>query len=119
LKHSEFRQVSDLAKDLITKLIVVDAAKRYSANEALQHPWFQQNIPKQEAMSIDFETNLIKRLKEYKGVSHLKRAAMHLLVKMSNEDDISQTTELFRFIDIDGTGMIDLHELTKYMETKD
>lgn len=40
LKHNEFRQVSDLAKDLITKLIVVDAATRYSANEALQHPWF-------------------------------------------------------------------------------
>ncbi len=46
--------MSELAKDLITKLIVVDQGVRYSADEALQHPWFQQNKQREE-LSVVFE----------------------------------------------------------------
>ena len=31
--------VSDLAKDLVRKLLVVDIAKRLSATDVLKHPW--------------------------------------------------------------------------------
>jgi len=32
-------EVSDLAKDLICKLLVVDPSKRLTASDALKHPW--------------------------------------------------------------------------------
>ena len=32
--------VSDDAKDLINKLLVVDPSKRYTCEQALKHPWF-------------------------------------------------------------------------------
>lgn len=35
----EFDAISSEAKDLITKLVCVDVAKRLSATQALQHPW--------------------------------------------------------------------------------
>ena len=39
--HAEFKVVSDEAKDLIAKLLVVDPKKRLSAGDALQHTWFK------------------------------------------------------------------------------
>lgn len=35
----EFDLISNEAKDLITKLICVDVSKRFSATQALHHPW--------------------------------------------------------------------------------
>jgi serine/threonine protein kinase len=33
--------VSDEAKDLISRLLVLDPAERLTAREVLQHPWFK------------------------------------------------------------------------------
>lgn len=37
--HEAFERVSDTAKDLISKLLVKDVSKRYSAEESYDHPW--------------------------------------------------------------------------------
>jgi serine/threonine protein kinase len=36
--HDEFRAVSAVAKDLISKLLVKDVSQRYSATDAYNHP---------------------------------------------------------------------------------
>ena len=41
-KHKVFDKVSEEGKDLIKKLLVKDPAKRYSAKEALEHPWIKK-----------------------------------------------------------------------------
>ncbi|XP_034547569.1 serine/threonine-protein kinase Chk2 [Notolabrus celidotus] len=38
---SKWKQVSDQAKDVVRKLLVVDPSKRMTIEEALQHPWLQ------------------------------------------------------------------------------
>ncbi|XP_041832983.1 serine/threonine-protein kinase Chk2 isoform X2 [Melanotaenia boesemani] len=38
---SKWRHVSDEAKDMVRKLLVVDPTKRMTIEEALQHPWLQ------------------------------------------------------------------------------
>lgn len=40
-QSSVWKGISAEAKDLITKLVVVDPAKRLTIDEALQHPWIQ------------------------------------------------------------------------------
>jgi serine/threonine protein kinase len=42
-KSPQFDEVSEEAKDLISHLIVVDTDKRYNAEQALQHPFIQNN----------------------------------------------------------------------------
>jgi calcium-dependent protein kinase len=37
--HEPFKHVSDLAKDLINKLLVKDVNLRYSSADAYSHPW--------------------------------------------------------------------------------
>ncbi|XP_068999745.1 serine/threonine-protein kinase Chk2 isoform X2 [Embiotoca jacksoni] len=39
--QSKWRRVSDQAKDVVKKLLVVDPTERMSIEEALQHPWLQ------------------------------------------------------------------------------
>nr|XP_010944567.2 serine/threonine-protein kinase DCLK3 [Camelus bactrianus] len=33
--------ISDAAKDLVSRLLVVDPKKRYTAHQVLQHPWIE------------------------------------------------------------------------------
>jgi serine/threonine protein kinase len=37
--YDAFKIVSDQAKDLISHLLVKDVSKRFSADEAFNHPW--------------------------------------------------------------------------------
>ncbi len=45
-------------------------------------------------------------MRQYKGVSALKKAAMNILVKMADTKDITQLKEAFIAMDLDGTGDI-------------
>jgi len=45
-----WRNVSDSAKDLIRKLLVVDPESRYTAKQVLAHPWIQQHT---EAIELE------------------------------------------------------------------
>ncbi|KAM9394409.1 serine/threonine-protein kinase Chk2 isoform 2-T3 [Pholidichthys leucotaenia] len=46
---SKWRTISDHAKDVVRKLLVVDPVKRMSIDEALQHPWLQDKEMKAAA----------------------------------------------------------------------
>lgn len=86
-EHEEFKYVSDEGIDLVKRLIKVCPEERLSAEEALQHPWFQifrENESDTTQHNEEFEHALVDRLKQYRGVSHLKRASINLLVKMTN-----------------------------------
>lgn len=50
-------------------------------------------------------------MKEYKGVSALKKAAMNILVKMADNKDIEKLREAFIAMDLDATGDIQADEL--------
>lgn len=39
--ENDWRDISDAAKDLITKLLVKEASKRLSAEAVLDHPWIK------------------------------------------------------------------------------
>lgn len=40
--------ISDMAKDLIAKLLVVEKEKRLNADEILKHPWIDGETPRME-----------------------------------------------------------------------
>lgn len=99
--------------DFIKKLLVVDPKQRMSAAQALKHNWFT-NL---EAGFIKGQSNVLRnntvlqRLKDFKGKSKLKKAAMNMLVKMADQKQIEQLRANFEDIDIDGTGLINAEEI--------
>jgi calcium-dependent protein kinase len=58
-------------------------------------------------------------MKEYKGVSALKKAAMNILVKMADNKDIEKLREAFISMDLDSTGDIRADELKLALKTAD
>mmetsp|Transcript_1250 Transcript_1250/g.1684 ORF Transcript_1250/g.1684 Transcript_1250/m.1684 type:complete len:396 (-) Transcript_1250:1476-2663(-) len=76
--------VSDQAKDLVRKLLVVDAKQRYSADQVLSHPWMQDG-----AQPTSQLTHFMPNMKSYNAKRRF-RSAIHAVQlvrffsKMSN-----------------------------------
>jgi serine/threonine protein kinase len=51
--------LSDKVQDLISKLLVTDPSKRFSAIEALQHPWFDDKSSDNYDVYTEKEKQLI------------------------------------------------------------
>ena len=60
----------------------------------------------------------MERLRNFKGVSTFKKAAMNLIVKTASEDDVRELKSAFQQIDTDGTGMIKAEELRNILMQK-
>nr|XP_020450903.1 serine/threonine-protein kinase Chk2-like isoform X2 [Monopterus albus]XP_020450904.1 serine/threonine-protein kinase Chk2-like isoform X2 [Monopterus albus]XP_020450905.1 serine/threonine-protein kinase Chk2-like isoform X2 [Monopterus albus] len=50
--QSKWKHVSDQAKDVVRKLLVVDPSKRITIDEALQHPWLQDRAMMETAHTL-------------------------------------------------------------------
>ena len=125
-RHAEFQEVSEECKNLIRSLLVVNVKKRLSGQEALKHPWFQSfgldkstvGFKDQKLHADPISDEVIDRLKQFRGVSKFKKAAMNLLVKTATEEEVKDLRAQFQAIDLDGTGMIKASELTAVMRSK-
>eukprot|EP01017_Pseudomicrothorax_dubius_P038267 TRINITY_DN5706_c0_g1_i1.p1 TRINITY_DN5706_c0_g1~~TRINITY_DN5706_c0_g1_i1.p1 ORF type:complete len:555 (+),score=107.49 TRINITY_DN5706_c0_g1_i1:55-1719(+) len=120
LEGSDWDRISSHAKDLITKLIVMDPEKRLTAAEALKHPWFAEQIERgMGANKGDAETDriVIDRLKAYAFASRFKREALRLVAAVMSEKELKHLKEKFRAMDKDGTGLIHVSELEEVMRS--
>ena len=119
--HPEFLAVSQECKDLITKMLTVNESKRITGTEALRHPWilkFGTTDGVDEAANAKISDDVLVRLKSFKGVSTLKKAAMNLLVKTAGETEVHELRMAFQQIDTDGTGLIKAEELQAILTQK-
>lgn len=64
LQKEEFKDVSNEAKDLIKKMLEYQPEKRYSAKQAISHPWFQAIMKRPEKESIALSTTALSNLKK-------------------------------------------------------
>lgn len=68
-EEDEFEEISDIAKDFIDKLLVVNQEHRMSAEEALSHPWLNSSTTHSSSQSRKMSgtstklTNVVSRLK--------------------------------------------------------
>lgn len=56
MEGKDWDHISEEAKDIIRNLLQVDPKDRYTAGEALKHPWINNN----NAVRIDLVDRLIK-----------------------------------------------------------
>ena len=114
LNHKEFEMVSKEGLDLIKKLLTVNPAIRLTAKDALNDPWFAKFKDVKKGSDTDLlNPTIIQSLRDYRGTSALKKAAMNVLVKMCTSKEIASLGESFKAIDVEGNGMISVEELTE------
>lgn len=84
---------------------------RLSARDALQHPWFKLFDVKTPDEVVKIDPSVLNCLKQFKGTSKLKKAALNILVKMIEFKQIEKLRIEFQKIDNDDSGLIDFKEL--------
>lgn len=105
-KGSEWKHVSESAKDLIRNMLC-PVEKRYSAAEVLKHSWFEKDSP-----DVKGEINLSK-LKDYVKANRLKKVVLNYIVTQTDESEIKDLIKLFNKLDVNGDGELTKEEFIK------
>ena len=84
--HKEFSTVSQEGKNLIRRMLIVEPSDRITPQQALKDPWFAKykHMDKNDEEQ-NLDGNLVNKLKEFRGVSKLKKVALNILVKMTSD----------------------------------
>ena len=108
--------ISDDAKDLIKGLLQVNPKKRFTAKQALEHKWFQNEKIKASQTCYNIKNRqlnkLIDNLVKYRTDNILRCAVIALLVHNSIQlNQAHDAVKLFNLIDKNGDGRITREEL--------
>jgi calcium-dependent protein kinase len=100
--------ISDAARDLISKLLDLDTARRPTATEALSHPW----LTGAAASSAPMLPAVLSSLGGFIGKGKFKSAVLGMMTDVMSEDELSELMKTFESIDKDGDGTITVEELS-------
>ncbi|KAI4314753.1 hypothetical protein L6164_027630 [Bauhinia variegata] len=100
--------ISNAAKDFVKKLLVKDPRARYTAAQALSHPWVREGG---EALEIPIDISVLNNMRQFVKYSRLKQVALRALASTLNEEEIADLKDQFQAIDVDKNGAISLEEM--------
>ncbi|BAT99979.1 calcium-dependent protein kinase 28-like [Vigna umbellata] len=100
--------ISNGAKDFVKKLLVKDPRARYTAAQALSHPWVREGG---EALEIPIDISVLNNMRQFVKYSRLKQFALRALASTLNEEELSDLKDQFDAIDVDKNGSISLEEM--------
>eukprot|EP00439_Symbiodinium_sp_Y106_P038130 s3473_g4.t1 len=87
------------------KMLKVDPSERLTAQSASEHPWLRRHKVKEEATVLTKE-EVVTGLQTYWELNVFKRAALHVIVTMLNDEQTSIPRNTFMLLDSDGDGII-------------
>jgi calcium-dependent protein kinase len=103
--------ISASARDLISKLLQSDSAKRLTAEEALSHPWLIGNTADEAPLSH----LVLSGLRTFDAQCKLKQTVLKLMGEALTDDEVENLKAAFSAMDEDGDGTITMGELKKAM----
>jgi len=103
---------SDSAKDLISRLLTLDTAKRYTADEALDHEWLKGKTASEEPILKSVVDNIGK----FSGSTKFKTAVLQMMSDSLTNEELKQLEKTFRSIDTNKDGTITFLELSQAFE---
>lgn len=101
-------KISANAKDLVKQLLTLDASKRPSCSEILQHRWLKQEG---HGMDKPLDNVVLSRMKNFAAMNKLKKSALMVVGACLSTEEIAGMKRLFKTIDADGSGTITVKEL--------
>lgn len=109
-EYTPFKYVSEEAKELIRRLLVIDVGERLSAADAYEYPWIKNaNENCTDAICGDAYENIVQFMHAVK----LKKTALTFLAQKLPEYYVEDLRQAFISIDDNGDGRISGDELRK------
>ncbi len=103
---TEWKNISDSAKDLISKMLCPEK-KRLSAKEIMNQKWFKSKLKNQKINLISFD---FTKLNNYKNFNTFKKCVLLFLASRLNPEQYNEIGEIFRKIDECKNGTINFDD---------
>lgn len=114
-----WKDASQEAKNLISRLLDKNVSSRLSAEEALRHPWFQKFKTKELFNKIEPEKvkEMLCNVQKHSASKVLQNIALAYLVHNNPQNaQVEEAFKLFNMIDKNGNGKITKQELHEGLE---
>jgi calcium-dependent protein kinase len=108
-EDQEWKHVSSHAKKFVSDLLVLDAKKRPSSFEALEHPWVVEHMPKMKQVALS--NDAMGSLSSFRKQGKVQKAALAMVAKFVPTDKVDDLSDMFTTMDINGDGMLSMDEL--------
>lgn len=102
----EFANISAEAKDLVCKMLHKDRHHRINAQQVLDHPWMTKG-----ARSEPLGDALLHRFNQFSKLDKFKKAAMHIIARTADPDEIEGLYNMFESMDENHDGSITITEM--------
>ena len=109
--EEEWDCISDLAKDLIKKMLTYDPKKRLSANQVLKHPWFSSFNEKNKS-NKKIAQSALDNMKRFKRNKQFEQATISFIVnQLITKDERNELMKTFTAWDKNGDGVLSKEEI--------
>ncbi|CAG9318784.1 unnamed protein product [Blepharisma stoltei] len=110
-KKKYLKHLSPDAKDLIVSMLNSDPNLRLSAQEALDHPWIQNNINK-NIEDLPISQDALSRLGGFRASTELQKSILIFISsQIFGHNEEQELARLFRELDKNGDGKLSREEL--------
>merc|ERR1712048_182725 len=106
---SDWKDVSEDAKNLIRMMLKMNPRDRYTAEQALNHEWIKNKAPK--ASNVALSSGIVDNLRGFRSQNKLKKAALHIIANQLDADSIKQLRDTFMMLDENGDGQLTVKEM--------
>jgi len=106
---SDWKNVSEDAKNLIRMLLKMNPRDRYTAQQALNHEWIKNKAP--NAQNVNIQGGMVDNLRSFRSQNKLKKAALTVIANNLSSDQIKNLRDTFLALDADGDGKLTVAEM--------
>jgi len=106
---TDWKNVSEDAKNLIRMLLKMNPRDRYTAEQTLNHVWIKNKAPK--ATGAKLQDNFVDNLRGFRSQNKLKKCALQIIANQLNEDQIKALRDTFMSLDGNGDGKLTVNEM--------
>jgi len=115
-KESAWTTISSEAKSLARHLMRMNAAERYTAEQALSSEWIKNFAPKGPEIELAPVKRGLDRWHAYQHYNRMRKAALHIIAGQLNDSETKKLREIFTAFDADGNGQLTREELKQGLE---
>lgn len=108
----KYHKVSTECRDLLGRLLRKSIADRLTAEEVLEHPWLNKDVPSAALHKIT-DASIAKAMMRYSRRTKFQTEILHLLneCKYLSKNQLEMVRRSFQRMDRDGNGLLDKDEV--------